>query len=365
MSGLLAFVQDLQRDWEHKTRVAEGRTDVSDDAVELVTMHSSKGLEWPVVIPINTGTRFRSPAEFVHRRSDDTLHWVLGGLAPPELDDARAEESAGEARQRERMWYVACTRARDILIVPHLPFADTQSWSRIMDLGQGRLPELDLSNLPETVPESVSPVRNAQSRDRFAEEAEKVAEASPPLKWRRPSDHDPDRAVVVEGPVSDFNETAEVAMPAGAGRLRGIFLHKLMEEFLTGELADEDTAVDERARVLLEQFDSADPNAPDAAEMASTALRSLRTPEIAKLRPLLVPELSVWSELDGDLIAGRADAVAIENGSVSVVLDWKSDVRPTPEDRAQYAGQLTAYKEAVGARRGAVVYMTLGELVWL
>jgi len=32
---------------------------------------------------------------------------ILGGVAPPELAQARAEE----ARERECIWYVACTRA--------------------------------------------------------------------------------------------------------------------------------------------------------------------------------------------------------------------------------------------------------------
>ena len=58
VAGLRAFVRDLQRDWELQTRLPEGRTDASEDAVELVTMHSSKGLEWPVVIPIKRPRAF-------------------------------------------------------------------------------------------------------------------------------------------------------------------------------------------------------------------------------------------------------------------------------------------------------------------
>ena len=160
VSGLQAFVRDVQRDWEHQTRLPEGRSDASEDAVEIVTMHSSKGLEWPVVIPINTATRFRGTDEFVHRRSDDTLHWILGGTAPPHLAVAREEESRSEARQRERLWYVACTRARDFLIVPCLPSADTNSWSRIVDLDHQHLPELDLGLLPDSSPEPAETVTN-------------------------------------------------------------------------------------------------------------------------------------------------------------------------------------------------------------
>jgi ATP-dependent exoDNAse (exonuclease V) beta subunit len=368
MSGLQAFVRDLQRDWEQKSRVAEGRTDASEDAVELVTMHSSKGLEWPVVIPINTATILRSVGQFVLRRSDNTLHWVLGGVPPPHLDQARAEENAGEARQRERLWYVACSRARDLLIIPHLPGADSSSWSRIVELGQARLSELELAGLPEPVADMEVPVRNEQSSERFVAEAEKVARASPAMTWRRPSDHDPDRALLTTGPVSDFNDTAEVTLAPGAGRMRGIILHKLMEEFLTGELLEDDEAVHARARLLTEHARSTnrqEAETPDPSEMASTALRTIRASEIARLRPFLVPELSVWAEHEGECIAGRADALAIEENVVTMALDWKSDIAPTAQDRAQHAAQLSEYRDIVGAARAAVVYMSLGEIAWL
>jgi hypothetical protein len=213
-------------------------------------------------------------------------------------------------------------------------------------------------------------VRNEQSSERFAAEAEKVAQASPAMAWRRPSDHDPDRAVLTAGPFSDFNDTAEVTLAPGAGRLRGIILHKLMQEFLTGELPEDDEATHARARLLTEQIGSTSPDAPEAApdpsEMASTALRTIRAPEIARLKPLLVPELAVWSEQEREHVAGRADAVALDQeGAISVVLDWKSDVAPTAQDRAQHAAQLTDYRNIVGASRGAVVYMSLGEIAWL
>lgn len=367
VTGLHNFVRDLQRDWELQTRLAEGRSDAAEDSVELVTMHSSKGLEWPVVIPINTATRFRSADEFVHRRSDDTLHWVLGETAPPDVAAAREEENRSEARQRERLWYVACTRARDFLIVPCLPSADTNSWCRIVDLGHDKLPELDLARLPRANPMPAAEVVNEQTAERFSAEAERVAAAAPRLTWRRPSDHDPDREVIAESTVDPSINTTEVVLAAGAGRLRGILLHKLMEELLTGELSEDDGQVTDRADVLLGQLvtDKTAVAAPDPAELAVTALRTLRLPEIAELRPNLVPELTIWSEHKGDLISGRADATAYTGDAPAAVLDWKSDIAPSAQDRARYTAQLQDYMMATGAPRGAVVYMSLGEVEWV
>ena len=58
--GLKAFVRDVTRDWREGAPRNEGRVDAEGDAIEIITIHSAKGLEWPVVIPINTGSEFRS-----------------------------------------------------------------------------------------------------------------------------------------------------------------------------------------------------------------------------------------------------------------------------------------------------------------
>src|SRR5712675_1067086 len=146
ISTQCASPADFQADWERRARVPEGRIDAAEDAIEIVTIHTAKGLEWPVVIPINSTTELYRGDQFVHRQSDNTLHWMLGGVAPPELAAARAEESAEDADQRERIWYVACTRARDLLILPSIPQAAKGSWFSSINLRQNEIPELDVSS---------------------------------------------------------------------------------------------------------------------------------------------------------------------------------------------------------------------------
>lgn len=64
-------------------------------------------------------------------------------------------------------------------------------------------------------------------------------------------------------------------------------------------------------------------------------------------------------------LAGRIDAVALDNGRVAVVLDWKSDIAPTEENMRIHAGQLEDYLRTTGADRGALVYMTLAIVRWV
>jgi ATP-dependent exoDNAse (exonuclease V) beta subunit len=369
--GLSAFVRRLQSDWELRTRRSEGRVDPSTDAVEIVTIHSSKGLEWPVVIPINTSTLPRPTPQFIHRQSDNTLHWVIGGVTPRALAEAQEEEKQQESLQRERMWYVVCTRARDLLVIPDLPAASAQSWSKVLDLRHGTLPRLDPTQLPETAPVRPAVTTNSQTAERFASEEEAIRRAAPEVIWQRPSQQDDDRAEVLEHVARVADDAFDFVRPIGAGRVRGIVLHKLMEELLTEELASTDTGlVERRAEDLLEQLvcleEASQAERPSPMEMARTALRTLSLPGIAERRHQLVPEVPVWATLpDNALLAGRADAVAVENGEIGAVFDWKSDVQPNQKERATHVGQLRAYLEATGSPRGALVYMSLEEILWV
>jgi CRISPR-associated exonuclease Cas4 len=107
--GFRQFARELNADWFRRRPHDEGVVDDDEHAIRIVTMHSSKGLEWPVVIPINTASGMRPPEQFVHRRGDDTMHWVLDDVAPPDLADAIMTEAQAEAEQRLRVLYVACT----------------------------------------------------------------------------------------------------------------------------------------------------------------------------------------------------------------------------------------------------------------
>ena len=368
VAGLRAFVRDLQADWERKTRAPEGRIDAAEHAIEIVTIHSAKGLEWPVVIPINSTTELYRPDQFVHRQSDNSLHWMLGGVAPPDLAAARAEESQEDANQRERIWYVACTRARDLLILPYVPQASKDSWFSSIDLRQQDVSEFDLSKFAVADVRSAIAQSNGQSTDVFESERRNVEQSSPPVVWRRPSDKDQDRLGDPIDNVVVSNALAEHLEVVGAGAVRGIVLHKLMEEFLTGELDADVTVTVARAQELLEQLltDQNDKGLhPDPTEMAMCALRALALPEIATIRPFLVPEVAIWSTGEGYLVAGRADALAIKGGRVEVAIDWKSDVNPTAAARSAYAGQLRDYLAATGAENGAIVFLTVGEIVWI
>jgi hypothetical protein len=82
-----------------------------------------------------------------------------------------------------------------------------------------------------------------------------------------------------------------------------------------------------------------------SGELASTVHRVLQLPDVTALRPRLQPESRVHAGVQADqkmsLTAGIADAVdSDERGRVEAVIDWKSDVDPTPCQIEIYRAQV-------------------------
>jgi len=109
------------------------------DAVNLLSAHSAKGLEWPVVIPVGF---WRSIGERPQRGLSLISEVGAQGQARVYFNQASMPLEAREARERERvrelvrLLYVALTRARSRLVVP---------WHA--EFGGGKRSEVSLAGL--------------------------------------------------------------------------------------------------------------------------------------------------------------------------------------------------------------------------
>ncbi len=135
--------------WEGKTRSVEGRPDAQEEAVSLVTMHASKGLEWPIVVPINTMTAGNDVRDPIIHSDTKTMYLPVLGVAPTGYEDAKAAEVAERERERLRLWYVAATRARELLVLPKLDVPPGKSsWNALMDFDLDNLPLVEIDQHP-------------------------------------------------------------------------------------------------------------------------------------------------------------------------------------------------------------------------
>jgi CRISPR-associated exonuclease Cas4 len=294
---------------------------------------------------------------------------MLGDIVPPSLAEAMQSEAVEEAQQRLRLLYVACTRAMDLLVLPELSWSDSTAWARAVDFKLSDVPELSIAKFRKKPFVRAAEAPNGQSLQMFEAERSALDESFQRIGWIRPSEGDPDIVQIETTSIAAWEQPIDALAVAGGGSIRGTILHKLMEELLTGELENSLPVAQDRAALLARQLTQAGASPGfEVEELAKTALRTFSLPEVAAERDGLVPEVPVYGRiaLDGDkLVSGRADAVQYRDGRARIVFDWKSDVAPAPATRAEYANQLSIYVAVLGADRGAVVYMTAGQIDWV
>lgn len=347
--------------------------------MSLVTMHASKGLEWPIVVPINTMTAGNDVRDPIINSDTKTIFLPILGVAPAGYEDAKAAEVAERERERLRLWYVAATRARELLVLPKLDVpASKSSWNALMDFDLDGLPLINIEQHPAGFETIDGDPENGQTREVFANEAAAVVAATTKLRWVAPSrDEDPTGPLVVASEpqivvTGDDEPPATEQVLVQGGRERGLVIHKLFEEVLTGETADDLKALAARAAQLIRDL-GCEPG-QDAAtslsadEMAGTVARTFALPEISSIRSRLVPELPVYgTKQDGDIelaTFGIVDALCVgEDGQPELVIDWKSDVNPSAAASEHYRSQVRRYLEVTGIPKGIVVFATRGSIL--
>ncbi len=123
--GAAEFVARVRRLLENESREPEAPRLTSDaDVVQVMTVHQAKGLEFPVVILADLGREpprdYRSPV-LVDREYGVLAAATFGAgrhRLPHRLMDAWRRDDRDRAdAERARLLYVACTRARDVLVL--------------------------------------------------------------------------------------------------------------------------------------------------------------------------------------------------------------------------------------------------------
>ena len=378
-------------------------------AVRLLTAHRSKGLEWRLVVAAHVqqegwpDLRRRSTLLQADRIGED-------GLVPP----VSVRELLMEER---RLFYVACTRARERLVVTAVASAedDGEQPSRFLDeLGVtvekvvGRpLRPLSMAGLVSELrrtladPGTSAPLRDAAARRLARLAGESVGQralvpsADPSTWWgtRAASRsvqpvRDPDQPVPVSASVLESllvcptqwfleREAGGVARAHQSANL-GELLHALAQRVATGEVEPAVDVLMEHVDAVWDRLDFRTPwSKAREHERVRAALGRFLQWHVANPRQLLETEarFSTVVELDNGehvQLTGYADRIELDSDGDVVVVDLKTGRTKPPNKAVESHVQLGLYQYAVdhgavdelapGARAGGAELVQLGIL---
>jgi ATP-dependent helicase/nuclease subunit A len=319
------------------------------DAVNLMTVHASKGLEFPVVFVVNLarGTgNFRDSIRVVASPGGDDVSVAVGDFR----SDADEDDTAKEREETKRLLYVALTRARDRLYL-----GSVLKEGRLQP-GRGSLAEVLPQALIDTFAAAGSECEWRASSGAVHRLRRCEPRTTEPTKLEPPDPRSPipERLVpLVDAAPARTSVAAMVSTAADApfraaplsDRLIGTLVHRLLQRIGFRDLTFDETR-DAVAR-LVRQDEIDDSDDVDALVDAVTAAYTTigARPDVRELYMAgrTLHEVPFTMTIGGRVLRGTVDCLVETAPGRLTLLEFKTG-RPRPEHEAQVNLYLQAMK---------------------
>ena len=320
------------------------QSDTSGDLIRVMTVHGAKGLESSIVFLPDTMRGGAQRFEAFVKDQDDVPLWnIADAVAPDRIRDAKEYRANANAEERQRLLYVAMTRAKHWLIFGGVEMenAPKDNWYDAVAAGLERAGARPVSEGGQTI-----------TRLEFGKWTEPKIQDSPFTETKSPE--------LCEFPNSDLSAPIQRRRPRAPSDLGG-------QKSMPGDLAGDSEAAKSRGtqlHLLLEHL----PRLP-RADWPQAAVRLLDGASTGDVAPLLaeatkcvdaLPEIFADDTLaeveisahipvlDGH-ISGTIDRLIVEDTRIRAI-DFKSNtvVPALPEDVPEgILRQMGAYLEAL------------------
>lgn len=332
---------------------AKNELNMTSNSVKILTMHKSKGLEWPIVVYYDKDNSFTDDNHIISKeffgireqRKDDRTYWLRvfpsagcdNTMSPMLMTEPYFEASKIRiCADEERLRYVSLTRARDMLITVAI---DKEAPVYEQQDGTQKYQSID-----------TQATRRKGSELTYA--------INPSKAKRQKADY---KTVAMEAKsISLHTEELPAAMPA-----IGTCIHNIYAAY------DPEKGSDAAVRMAQTIIDSYSPQVRAAirADEVIEAIESL----YAYLTKTYGAPTATKHELpfahlseNGQLVHGEMDLLWYTKDGL-VLVDYKNTKKeePNPEE---HMGQLAAYNEAIKSagltlREAVLYYATLGKII--
>jgi ATP-dependent helicase/nuclease subunit A len=296
-------------DWLEKGGAEEQKVHMqSKNAVRIMTVHSAKGLQAPIVILADSASSEQVPHEQIFWK-DGKFYMALSqehGLNSHKLEQVKEHYKRERAEESQRLLYVAMTRAEDELYVA--------GWDN----------QFKNSSWHKTIADSDSNHRHMEKYEQIQPEQNVEITLLPDYITQIPH--------VSKTVSKKINATrgTDVQTPA---MLRGEIIHDLLHKLPL--ISNQSSYIQ---AIKIKNRDSFSPSELDDIHNKVTKILTLY-PDI--FTPNTQSEVAITRKTaDGISMAGRIDKLVFSGNTIKII-DFKSDVSTI--DRSKYSKQLNFY----------------------